>query len=452
MENGRARVASQLGVSALSADDILAESGWLDTDSMSLWAVLPVVARRLGNPQEAPAAYSPAQGRMRNLGRALMRGRGPDLTRVGPVLFLTSGIQTARVLWPVIDELANTLGPPGRYHLPPLNPREAAAAQLVARRSHQALRRWLRRVGSPEPVGLEEEVAKVEVMLRRTRAAAFSEDGVRVIVVATQHNGPTRAVLAATAGTPGGPATCYLPHAPVADNAYYRDLPVNYALLHGPAEVDFYRRCGVDDAARVRVVGQPGLGASQSGGHAEDPVHLVYAASGYEDRVLRADIEVVLRGVDRPVEVCLHPMMSLRGARGLFPSEWTVHPPGPTIEVLRSRGALALIQHGSGVGLEAMSAGIDVIDLCPAEDKPNYPYITPPYVQIASDDVGLRGAIDAIPGRRETRGDRIRFAKQWCSILDPEASVAAASAIRSIAEEQRPSDLLLDGWGVHATR
>lgn len=447
---GEVRVACHLA--APTAADLLEMSGALDHAAASVWAVLPEVAMRLVHPQEAlPGRSSPTLGRVRNLGRALVRNRGPDITRIGPVLFLSSGIQTDRVLHPVLEQLANTLGPAQRYRLPPLNMTSALSAQRVARRAHREVKRWLGSAGIAEPEGLEEELAKAEVLLRRGQAAGFVEDGVRVLVVATQHNSPTRALLAAAANTPAGPATCYLPHAPVADNPFYRDLPFHYALLRGPAEVAFYQRCGAENADRIRVVGQPGF-TRPSEKPARSAQHVVYAVTPYADRVVRADIEVILRGVDRPVEVCLHPRMSLSEALRTFPEEWTVHPPGATMEVLRNRGAFALIQHGSGVGLEAMSAGVDVIDLCPVEERPNYPYLTPPHVQLAWDESSLRCAIAAIPGRSEARADRVRFARSWCSAFDPEASVAAAEAIRSIAEAPRPPDDLLDGWRSPAPR
>ncbi len=412
-----ARVARHVDVSGPSAADVLMSSAALDLSGKSAWAVLPEVAMRLVAPGEVLAGRSsPMSGRVRNLGRALMRGRGPNLIRVGPVLFLSTSVQTDRVLRPVLDELARTSGPAQSFHLPSLNPVAALAAQRAARRAHRELRRWLRASGLAEPDGLEEELTKAESLLRQASAAAFSDAGIRALVVASQHNCPTRALLAAASAPPDGPTTVYLPHAPVADNPFYRDLPVHYALLRGPSEVDFYRGCGVEDGDRVRVVGQPGF-PRPTDQLVRDAEHVVYAATGYSDDVLRADIEVIKRSVDHPVEVCLHPRMSEQ--RGdLFPAEWTIHPPGATLEGASLAGALALIQHGSGVGLEAMGVGVDVIDLCPVGERPNYPYLAAPYVQLASDEVGLRRAMGAIPARRSSREDRVRFGDELVLWVD----------------------------------
>lgn len=446
-ESAQAWVANYLETPTPSAKDVLAHSESLDLSHIIVWAVLPELAMRLAYPQEAPPGSTwPVWGRMRNVGRALERARGPALTRVGPALFLSQSVQTDRVLRPCIDALAPALGRPERYRLPRLGPAEAVASQRVARRAHRNLSSWLRETGIPEPVGIEEELAKAEIMFRRGAAADFRDDGIGVLVTASQHNSPIRAVIAAAGGAPDGPASCYIPHAPVADSPFYRDLPVHYALLRGPAEVDLYRCWGVDDFERVHVVGQPGL-PRPPGKVAESAAHVLYAASGHADRVLRADIEVILRGVERPVEVCLHPRMSLSDARELFPDEWTVHPPGKTLDVLHARGAFALIQHGSGVGLEALSAGVDVIDLCPAGERPNYPYLARPHVQLVSNEIELESAIDAVPSRRVGQEERIRHAQSWCSAFDPEASAATAAAIRAMAAKSRPGKVLLDGWG-----
>ena len=446
MSAARAQVAPHANANDPTADEILALASSLDLSERSVWASLPELAMRLVSPGEVLAGRSyRAAGRMRNLGRAMLSGRGPGFTRVGPVLFLSTSVQTDRVLRPVIDELARVSEPAKPFNLPALGPVQAIAAQRSARQAHRVLKGWLRASGLTEPDGIEEELAKAEILLRQGADSDLCGGGIRVLVVASQHNNPTRAVIAAAHGAPDGPATVYLPHAPVADNPFYRDLPVHYALLRGPSEVDFYRACGIEDTDAIRIVGQPGL-PSPLDVAVPEADHVVYAATSYAEDVLQADIEVIQRSVERPVEVCPHPRMSPEFCAEVFPAEWIVHPPGRTLQVLKERGASVVIQHGSGVGLEVLGLGVDVIDLCPSEERPNYPYLSPPHVQLAADDVELRSAIRAISGRRDSHGDRVRFARSWCSEFDPAASVAAVTAIRSILLEDRPHTVLLDGW------
>jgi hypothetical protein len=428
-----------------SPEQFLTKSRSLPMGCMTAWAVLPEVAMKVANARgDQMDTRSPWPGRLRNTARALSPRRGPSLLRVGPVLFVSTSIQTDRVLKPVLDELAPTYGTPRTYVLPRLSLTSGLDAHRAANKTLKEYRTWFDDEGIIEPAGLEEEIVKAEILLRRGRLADFGAQGVRAIIVGSQHNGPTRSILAA-AHIAGGPATCYLPHAPVADNPFYRDLPVHHALLRGEAEVAFYRRLGVHADDAITVVGQPGL-TLQDGGIVADANHVIYAASDHSEDVLRADIEVIRRGVDRPVEVCLHPRMAQADCQGLFPEAWTVHPPGPTMDVLRVRGAFALIQHGSGVGLEAMSAGVDIIDLCPRGERPNYPFISAPHVQVVPDSLSLRRALEAVPARRSAREARTKFARSWTSVFDPDATTAAAAAIRAIVDTRRSDRILLDGW------
>lgn len=90
-----------------------------------------------------------------------------------------------------------------------------------------------------------------------------------------------------------------------------------------------------------------------------------------------------------PIKVSLHPRMRSHAYRRMFPSAWEIigtqtHSP------ICDGMAKAVVQHGSGVGLEALSMGLDVIDLCHPQDRPNYPYIIEPYVQIVHDVSSLQ--------------------------------------------------------------
>lgn len=420
----------------------------LPLESIAAWASLPYVAYRMSyrEPGDAPSRPGGTSRRLwaaraRNLRRPFAAGRGPALHRTGPVLTVSTGVQTDRVLDAISRGLEPRYGRRMPVQLPRLTTKAGERALRDGYRVARMIGAWCAQLHLPTPVDMEEEVVKSAICAERVLAADLRGMGIAVVVAATQHNSTTRAVLAAAAET--GIATCYIPHAPVADNPFYRDLPVHFALLRGDAEVEYYSELGVQSAGRMYVVGQPGVTMGDRSAVATAD-HVIFAAT---DTVtaLRSDAEVIAAALDRPVEVCLHPRTP-PGRDLSLPPDWTVHPPGPTMRILRQRGAYALIQHGSGVGLEAMKAGVDVIDLCPIGERPNYPYIAAPHIQIASDSESLRSALAAVPERRARSGARLRYASRWTAAFDPEAGLAAAEALSAIIESDVPRSLLLDGW------
>jgi hypothetical protein len=316
-----------------------------------------------------------------------------------------------------------------------------------ARRWTEIARDWLASLGQPPVPGMEEELTKVAILARRWEAhTADGFRGVKTLTVATQHNSSTRVLLDA-ARKAEGIATCYVPHAPVADNAFYRDLPCHFGLLRGAAEVQFYERLGAPiSSPQLRVVGTPG-GAAPLDVRFPSADHLVYAPSTYGREVLEADVAVISSGCDRPVEVCPHPRMKPADLEGLFPVAWTVHPPGPTLPRLRERGAFALVQHGSGVGLEALAGGIEVIDLCAAGERPNYPYLAAPWVQVVSDDQAFAAAISSIEDRAAAERDRVEYARSWNHVSSVASEELAVDVLNEVAAQTLCHDVVLDGWG-----
>ena len=87
--------------------------------------------------------------------------------------------------------------------------------------------------------------------------AALRAVAPRAAVVATTHS----AHRGRSCSPPGeaGIATVYIPHAPVISDARLVDLPVDYAGLRGPAEVDHYETLGAP-GERLAVVGNPAIG------------------------------------------------------------------------------------------------------------------------------------------------------------------------------------------------
>lgn len=410
------------------------------------WATIPEVAIRVTmQPETERVAGPPWRVWPRTLGRGMARRRGPSTSRIGPFLFVSTSVQTDRVLGSIKQRLEVDTGTSEEpYFLPTLGPAELSAACACARRSRDTYRSWFGANAIGEPQALLEELTKVEIVRRRTLRAPLRSDGVKVLVAASQHNASTRAVLSAVTSM-SSVSTCYVPHAPVADNSQYRDLPFHYALLRGEAEIDFYLSAGVEDGRRLRTVGLPGhqLAADDLIPKAD---HFVYAASPRAEEVLRSDVDVISRAIDGAVAVCLHPRSSASSSQTIFPPSWTVHPPGPTMPFLWTHGARAVIQHGSGLGLEAMASGAEVIDLCPRGDRPNYPYLAEPHAQVVSDSDELAAAVAALDARSSADHERRAFARSWMSVTDTPASLRAAGELLEIAQAPVPTSLLLDGW------
>ena len=74
-----------------------------------------------------------------------------------------------------------------------------------------------------------------------------------------RHHALAHARALVLAAREAGIATVYIPHAPVISDARLVDLPVDYAGLRGPAEVDHYESLGAP-GKRLTVVGNPAMG------------------------------------------------------------------------------------------------------------------------------------------------------------------------------------------------
>lgn len=418
--------------------------GWPDKLALT-WSVLPEVAMVLigSSPPGTRKPVHAAADWARNLVRAVAPAAGPKLTRVGSVLVVDTSVQTERVTAPLVAELARRHGESSQLRLPRLGPRRMAAAIRDVRGVGVALSTALEAAEITEPPGLGRELLKVEVLRRRAALARLSSAGIDAVVVGTQQNSSARALL--TVAQKEEITSYYLPHAPTAGNAFYRDIPTSYALLRGSAEVDFYSDLGVGPTSRLMVVGNPGASVMSQSSTSRAP-DVVYAPSPHPPKVLGADIDVIRGATDRPVTVCLHPRMRGTELADLFPRQWDITDAPNTDSYLRENGADVVIQHGSGVGLEVLALGIEVIDLCHPGEKPNYPYIREPHVQIAHDASELRSALEALPRRVDDRAARITFARSWCAEVGEAAARRCADAIERSRTGNAPAEVLLDGW------
>ena len=190
------------------------------------WSVLPQVAMMLlGHSVSDRSGVAVLQERVRNHARVIAPQIGPALTRVGPVLVVDTSVQTERATAPVIRELAGRHGEPEHLRLPPLGVNSIRGALQNVRRVERNLRDAMSISGIAAPLGLRDELLKVEIVRRRFASARLHLAGVEAILVGSQQNASTRALLSVARHQQI--TSYYLPHAPMADNVFYHDLPTN---------------------------------------------------------------------------------------------------------------------------------------------------------------------------------------------------------------------------------
>lgn len=412
------------------------------------WATLPEVVMKLW---AGPLPTTPAIGPMlsssaKTLGRAVLPHAGPTVTRVGPVLVIDTSVQSTRMTAAVVEELVRRYGSSKSIRLPILGAGSLVRAALGVRRVKRGIRAATSDAGLGTPASLQSELAKVEILRRRFAKVRLPDQGVSTVVVASQQNSSIRAMLSVAHRQ--GVASCYIPHAPTAYNQIYRDLPTTHALLRGIEDVYVYRHLGAKPADRLIVVGNPAAEPGPSPGSPPSS-DIVYAPSTHHVDVIRADIAVILEACDQPIKVAMHPLMDLATYQDLLPPTWQVVSAPDTLSYLRQHGAKALIQHSSGVALDALTLGIDVVDLCDPGGHPNYHFMREPHVQIVTDGNELRNALQALPGRAEASTQRAEYARRWCADDRPAAELIVDAIQSAHAERGGDSEVLLDGWSDH---
>lgn len=265
----------------------------------------------------------------------------------------------------------------------------------------------------------------------------------RLVVVGTQHQEQVRGVVAAArdAAVP----SFYLPHAPAARSLEYLDLPVNAAGLRGPAEVDYYAALGADPR-RLSVVGDPGLEPPQPPALGGLPP--VLALSPDPPGQLAAIVEVVAEAVGQaPLLVAPHPASDREQVRSLVRPGWSLASPDVRTASLLRQGPACVIQHSSGVALEAMVLGIPVIELQFPGERPNYPAIEPELVWFASDATGVSEGLRWATRLGEAADDRERLlehAAGWLRATGADACQRATAALGEVPD----TGIVLDGWAL----
>jgi hypothetical protein len=163
-------------------------------------------------------------------------------------------------------------------------------------------------------------------------------------------------------------------------------------------------------------------------------------------------IDWVWRAAGEHIIASPHPAVGWRTVRRLCPGGWSVWR-GRTFELLR-QGPPTLIQHSSGVSLEALLIGIPTIELSLPGRDTNYSVLNPEHVRFASSPAGLareleaahQDAVDEI--RRE---QLVTWARRWCVADGRSAAAAAWSLIERSAEEGPGVAPIFDFWSAQTS-
>ncbi len=268
----------------------------------------------------------------------------------------------------------------------------------------------------------------------------------RAAIVATTHSAHARALV--LAAREAGIATVYIPHAPVISDARLVDLPVDYAGLRGPAEVDHYETLGAP-GERLAVVGNPAHGASRRPEPTRPRVREPVLATGADDPVaLRATIELAHSVLGERCVLSPHPRTDHDSLRELMPDGWQLWD-GRTLDLLQ-RDPPALVQSSSGVALEGLELGIPTIELAFPKAEPNYPFLRDPPVLFASDTEQLRAALQRARRLRRwpwRRKRLVEWSEKWVSATGEAAATAAAELVeRAAGTGPHPDGPIWDAW------
>lgn len=418
---------------------------YLDDDELVyaiVWSLLPQTALRIG-PRGPMRLRLKARTAFKSIARSVHPYAGPKLSLLGTTLFVSTSQQNARVLDPIAEALAASSSVV-RPQLSPLSVRHWQQIRHAASRASDALVEQFQLANDSE---LMEQCLSVAITLFRVSRLVTSL-GVRTIVVGSQHNPSSRAVLATSTIHPDL-RTVYIPHAPVADNVAYKDLPVHYALLRGLAEVSFYKSLGADEA-NMRVVGMPTLPDHADSVERDSSTVVVIGTMGDPPSLQRWSA-IVDEGANTEIVLCPHPRATERFLEAAYPVHWRRSTHKYACDHLRREGAKVVVMKSSGTGLEALFLGIPVVELCEPGCKPNYPFISEPYVSIASSSDELTRAL--LSTSSIDYSARHRYARDWIFAVGSQATRFAIDAIREIGVDcGRPEAWLLDSWRDTANR
>jgi hypothetical protein len=362
--------------------------------------------------------------------------RGPQRWRRqwwmrGEVLFAAETLNQKRNLLPLTGETPDSVR------------RERIGRVRIGIRSAWRAERDVQRLERAEPGLTEAQLGRIHHLLTEADVLLdvwrhiLRRTGPRLVTIASQNQPSLRALI--SAASERGIPTMYLPHAPVADDPIYADLPCDLAVLRGEGEVEWYRHKGADPD-HLTVGGNPSLSLPATVGAEEHPP--ILAISPWYDVELSDLIARVAEATTEEVCVAPHPLSDFAQVQRLIPAHWSVYRGGRTYDLL-TRVDAPVMQVSSGLGLEALLLGRKVIQLDFAGAPRLYPYICEPHVRCVADARELTAALgeDTSLGRRE----RQEWASRWSS---PTGSAAVEACRRSLAHAQQlsPTRFALDGW------
>lgn len=399
-------------------------------DTPITWVMRPMLERLLHVAEAQPARRWRPQGR---LAAAVRRWRGHLVCAEG-VLYVSGSANQERTI--------GSFRPPGALVRPARGPFAVARAEREALAvARDILARCSRaRLDLPpdEVLGLCLSVARYLAL------APPLVRGAQCVVVATQHQALARA-LTWTARDVGVPSI-YVPHAPLARNDWYYDLPVDHAALRGHREVHQYLRLGARPEG-LHMVGNPAV-AAPSALPAIDPRRPpVVALSPWPAEQTQRFLAVCAGGLTSAL-VAPHPRSDLELVKALLPQGWADITSRRTFDVLQE-GPPLVVQASSGVAWEALVLGIPVVDLADGGYRPNYLLHEGQHVvRVTSAEAlseALRGAVETADDE-DLRAGRRSFADSWCGWTGDEAVQRIRTLIRSVARGNLPGGWVLDGW------
>lgn len=399
---------------------------------------------KLPGPGLATRAVEQVAGEV--MGHAKPSGQGTTYRLVGETLFVESSENHRRVQRPILDRLESRGDAVTEVKLRPdrsNGPTQRRGARTLFADFCSEVQEH--ELGPPEPSG-----ALLRNFLSVPRHIAFAEAALdslkpRAVVVHSNHSKPARAC--ALAARARGIPTVYFPHAPLIADAPFQELPFDWAGLRGQAEVGAV--AGGGQPERIVAVGNPSTPAELPplcgrGG----PV--VFALSPWSEEVLAEIIAAVHSGTgSTPVVVAPHPAQSPAKIKSACPTEWTVSEHRTTLELL-AEGAAVMIQHSSGVALEALLFGIPTVELLFGKDRPNYCFMQEPHLSIVPDAAALPAAIDSALRVPKGRSQEIRdWGLRWNGPGGEEAAAGAVELIDRAAGRSAPGPVS-DFWGSSA--
>ncbi|MFV0433695.1 MAG: hypothetical protein ACK5LO_06940 [Leucobacter sp.] len=366
----------------------------------------------------------------------------PNHARYGSTLVATETVNQYRAVERLIGSSAETVKL--------MNPRPELREGIVTTEAVQVAQRRLRsaladRAADAVTASFEVQLQKLALALALYRATDLS--AYSGVVIATQH-APTLRTLIVAANEQSVPVT-YVPHAPVADNCAYLDLPTSYVGLRGRGEREFYANSIGARPELLDIVGNLAtdvLARPLPATRAQAPG--VLALSPDPPETLRRVFET-LSGADLgSMIVAPHPRSNPDDIRELLPTGWSTYEGGRTLDLL-AEGPPFVFQFSSGVAWESAALGIPTAEIRLGDEPVNYPFLADEtvYPPVRNPEEARAFAERARAGEVD-RGRLRRHAEAWCESDGDSAAQRLGALLDRVAVEggsDRPQRVH-DGW------